>query len=199
MSEDSEQELDWIHMPPGSEVESLWDCLHDGELVSSHSDLINRAVSLEFIVHHLQEEPDDNLRFFLHLKNVQSVRANVTFRWPGEFIVPEGASRDEELRMGKEYQAKWREESIGWLSFEGSLSTDPLLISDAEFARSNGMLALKISGSLDGERFNDLYCSIFLRGTSISASRSDGEPFTLEQFIEMGRRYWEKYSQRNEG
>ena len=196
MSENSDQELDWIYLPAGTEVESLWDCLHDGELVACRSDLINRKVDLEIRVHHLQEEPDDDLRFFLHLNNVQSVRANVYFRWPGQFIVPKGVSREEESRMVEEYQAKWREESIGWLSFEGSLSTDPLQISDAEFARSNGKLALKITGHLDGERFKDLYCSVFLSGNSLSASRSDGRPFTLEQFMEMGFRYWEEFSQR---
>ena len=61
MSESSEKELDWVYLPAGTEVESLWDCLHDGELVSCHSDLINRRVDLEFKVHHLQEEPDDDL------------------------------------------------------------------------------------------------------------------------------------------
>jgi hypothetical protein len=196
MEEDSEKELDWVYLTPGTEVESLWDCLHDGELLSCHSDLINRKVALEFRVHHLQEEPDDDLRFFLHLNNVQSVRANVSFRWPGEFVVSKGVSRDEESRLITEYQAKWREESIGWLSLEGSLSTDPLQISNADIARSNGKVALKLGGHLDGERFNDLYCWVFLRGASISASRSDGRPFTLEQFMEMGRRYWEEFSQR---
>jgi hypothetical protein len=197
MNEDSEQELDWIYLPPASEVESLWDCLHDGELRSSHSDLINRVVTFEFSVHHLREEPDDDLRFFLHLNNVESVRANVYFRWPGEFVLSEGASREEESRLVKDYQAKFREESLGWLSFEGSLSTDPLQISDAGFCRSNGKVALKLSGHLDGERFNDLYCSVFMRGANLLASRSDGEPFTLEQFMEMGRRYWEEFGQRN--
>ena len=57
--------------------------------------------------------------FFLHLNNVRSVRANVNFRWPGEFVVSKGASRDEESRLITEYQAKWREESIGWLSLKG--------------------------------------------------------------------------------
>jgi hypothetical protein len=199
MNEDSAKELDWTSLPPGTEVESLWDCLHDGELLSCRSDLIDRKVSLEFRVRHLQEEADDDLRFFLHLHNVRSVRANVYLRWPGEFVISKDASRDEECRLISEYQAKWREESIGWLSFEGSLSTDPLQISDADIARSSGKVALKLGGHLDGERFNDLYCGVLLRGTSISASRSDERPLSLEQFMEMGRRYWEEFSKRRKG
>jgi hypothetical protein len=35
------------------------------------------------------------------VNNVKSVRANVYFRWPREFSVPEGASREEESRMIK--------------------------------------------------------------------------------------------------
>ena len=198
MNDDSEKELDWLYLLPGTEVESLWDCLHDGELLSCHSDLINRAVKLEFNVHHLKEKPDDDLRFFLHLNGVHSVRANVDFRWPGEFVESKGASRKEESRLITEYQAKWREESVSWLSFEGSLSTDPLQISEAEMVRSNGKVALKLGGFLDGERFKDLYCRVFLRGTNISASCSDERSFTLEQFVEMGRRYWEEFSQRKE-
>jgi hypothetical protein len=197
MTENPKPELDWTHLPAGSDAESLWDCLHDGELVSCHSDIINRAVTLEIKVHHLQGKSDD-LRFFLHLDNVESVRANGYYRWPGECIVPKGASREEESRIVEEYQAKWREESIGWLSLEGSLSTDPLQIYDAELARSNGKVALRLSGHLDGERFKDLSCSVFLRGIGISASRSDGQPFTLEEFMEMGRRYWEDFSRNAE-
>lgn len=195
MGQSNKRVLDWINLPVDSSVVYLWDCLHDGELLSCRSELVERRVTLEFRVRHLVDETSD-LRFFLQFHNVESVRANVYFRWPGEFFIPEGATREEQCRLIEEYQAKWREESIGWLSFEGSLSTDPLQISEAELARGNGAVALKLGGHLDGERFHDLYCSVYIRGSEVSASRSDEQPFSLEQFVEMGRQYWEEFSQR---
>ena len=197
MSQSNNQVSDWINLSGDSSVVHLWDCLHDGELLSCRSELVERRVTLEFRVSHLVDEIGDDLRFFLHLHDVESVRANVYFRWPGEFSIPEGTTRDEECRLIEEYQAKWREESIGWLSFEGSLSTDPLQISEAELARGGGGVALKLGGHLDGERFHDLYCSVFVRGSRVSASRSDEKPFSLEQFVEMGRQYWEEFSRRS--
>lgn len=194
MSDNSEQELDWVNLPRDCEVESLWECLHDGVLVSCRSDPVNRVVTLEFKVSHLTEEPNAESRFFLLIHNVRSARANVYFRWPGEVVLPEGASREEQSRLIKEYQAKWREESIGWLVLEGALSTDPLQIYVAELARRDDKVALNIGGQLDGARFDNISCSVFVRGDLITASRSDGEPFSLEQFREMGRRYWERFS-----
>ena len=132
-------------IPSGSEAESLWDCLHDGELISCRSDLIKRVITLEFNVRHLLEEPDSDLRFFLRMHNVESVRAAVYFRWPGEFFVPEGASREEECRLIDEYQTKWREESVGWLHFEGALSTDPLQIPDADLIQSDSKVKQSVA------------------------------------------------------
>jgi hypothetical protein len=198
MSQSDKQLSDWVNLSADSSVLHLWDCLHDGELLSCRSDLVERRVTLEFRVRHLVHATGDDLRFLLQLENVESVRANVYFRWPGEFFIPEGATREEQGRLIEEYQAKWREESIGWLSFEGSLSTDPLQISEAELARGSEGVTLKLGGHLDGERFHDLYCSVFIRGSQVSASRSDGQPFGLERFVEMGRQYWEEFSQRRQ-
>ena len=196
MSQSEKQLSDWVNLSADSTVVHLWDCLHDGELLSCRSELVERRVTLEFRVRHLVDEIGDDLRFFLQLHNVESVRANVYFRWPGEFFIPDGATREEQCRLIEEYQAKWREESIGWLTFEGSLSTDPLQISEAELTRGSGGVAFKLGGHLDGERFHDLFFSVYRRGSQVSASRSDEQPFSLEQFVEMGRQYWEEVRQR---
>ena len=198
MIENNKQVSDWVNLSADSSVVQLWSCLHDGELLSCRSELVERTVTLEFRVRHLVKEIQGDLRFFLQLHNVESVRANVYFRWPGGVVIPEGATREEQCRLIEEYQAKWREESIGWLYFEGSLSTDPLQISEAELAQNGERVALKLGGHLNGERFYDLYCSVFIRGSHISLSRSDDEPFSLEKFIDMGRQYWEEFGKQKE-
>ncbi len=196
MSQSDKQRSDWINLSADSSVVHLWESLHDGELLSCRSELVERRVTLEFRGSHLVKEIGNDLRFFLQLHDVESVRSNVYFRWPGEFVIPQGTAREEQSRLIEEYQAKWREESIGWLIFEGSLSTDPLQIAEAELAHGSGGVALKLGGHLDGERFHDLYCSVFIRGSQVSASRSDQQPFSLEQLMEMGRQYWEEFSKR---
>lgn len=157
---------------------SLWDCLHDGELLSSKSNLLEQSVLLEINVYHLLDKAEKEVNFLLKLEGVESVRANVNFR---EY---------------KESEIIWREESISWREFESSLSTDPLDITDGDLAIDKDKVALQIGGFLDGERFDDLYCAIFLRGKSISAARSDGKDFSLESLIALGRHYWDSFAKR---
>lgn len=193
-----EHELDWIYLPAGSEVQSLWESLHDGEILSCKSDLIERTIILECRVEHLLGEEHEDVSFLLKVEEVSSARANVWVRWLGEFRVPEGVSREEESRLIEEYQAKWREESLGWLEFESALANDPLQIREAELARSDGRVTLKVCGYLDGDKFDDQYCAIFLRGRALSASRSDAQEFDFEQFVALGERYWKAFSDRRE-
>lgn len=199
MSEEPGQELDWTHLPADSDIESLWESLHDGELISCTSNLIEQQVILECRVEHLLPASSGEVIFSLQLEKVSSARANVWVRWPGQFTVPKGVSREEESRLIAEYHAKWREESLSWSEFEIALAADSLMIAEAEFAQRNGEVALKIGGFLDSEKFNDQYCSIFLRGGSLTASRSDGQVFSFDQFLELGRQYWEAFADRKKG
>ena len=170
MAEKEDQKPDWIYLPPDTEETSLWLCLHDGELLSCRTSPEDGTVTLEFAVNHLREVGEDDLTFVVKLDSVTSVRA------AAGFSLPEGAG--------------WLEQSLSWPEFEKSLSTDPLQISDAGVATGNSETTLRLGGFLDGEKFDHIYCEVFLRGSSISASRSDGKDFGLEAFIELGRHYW---------
>lgn len=183
-----ETKVDWVHLPADRISESLWECLHDGELLSCQSNLIERNVTLEFTDHYLVE-PNDDVRFIFKVDQVTSVRAEIWFRWPGGVSIPEGATREEECRLVDEYWGKWREESINWQVFESALSVDPLQIYEAELARAEDKLTLKLGGFLDGEPFDHHYCSVFVRGGSLAVSRSDGRPFSLEEFLRLGHTY----------
>ncbi|GEM_PF-3179698 len=172
------QKTDWIHLPDGSEVFPLWDCLHDGELLSSKSVFVEQSVLLEIRVGYLLTQSEKDVHFLFRLEGIESIRANVYFR---EY---------------KESEIVWREESISWRDLEESLSTDPLQITDGDLATNQDNIALHIGGFLDGEKFNDLYCSVFLRAKSVSVARSDNKDFSLENFIESGRNYWDSFGKK---
>jgi hypothetical protein len=190
VSEKEEQKIDWIHLPNNVQETSLWICLHDGELVSCTSNLLECFVTLKFRVDFLFDDDDELASFLLKLEDVTSVRAIVHYRWVGKFEDRENISREEREQLVQQYWAKWRDESLSWSEFEEALETDPLQISDASYASKNNETALKIGGFLNGEKFDGIYFDVFLRGKNLSVSRSDGKEFSLEKFIELGRKYW---------
>jgi len=186
---EKEEKIDWTHLPNALEAITLWGCLHDGQLLACESNLEQRSVQLTFSVDHLVEDNDPD-RFFITIGDVTSVRANLVFRRLGDFEETFNTKPEERTRLVKEYQEKWREESIGWPEFESLLSTDPLEITDAEMVQHEGSAALRLGGFLNGEKVDDLYSEVFIRGAKISASRSNTKEFALSDFIELGNNYW---------
>lgn len=191
MSDNQEQKPDWIYLPENVEEISLWHCLHDGELISSTSNLLKRFVILSFRVEHLLDS-EENATFSLKLDEVTSVRAIGHFRWVGKFEEPKNTSNEEREKLIKEYWAKWREESLSWCEFESALATEPLQIREARYALIDREITLRLGGFLDGEKFDDIYFDVFIHGKNLSASRSDGKEFNLESFNKLGKRYWEE-------
>jgi hypothetical protein len=186
-------EVDWTNLPEGVQEHSLWECLHDGELFSIRSDLLQRNVVLRFDVSYIRKFhalPLD-MRFIFQLDGVQGVRVVRFVKWPGNFSVPNGVTREEESRLIAEYQAKWREESGSWSSVESSITADaPLDISDASLVTGQEeQVALKLTG----HDANDEYLEIFLRAERLDVLSSDNRRLGLEQFEKLGKAYWEKF------
>ncbi len=192
MDEPQSPDLYWTRLPPSSDVHSLWDCLHDGTLLACTSDLLSRSVRLEMEVSHLMEDGKD-VRFLIHLDAVTSVESTISVLWPGEFKVMEGIDDEESRRLVAEYWGKGCKQSLGWNEFEASLATDPLNVTDATLVRSEDRAALQLTGYQDGEKINDRFCTVSMRCSSISASRSDGKPFSLEQLVALGQDYWASF------
>ena len=119
----------------------------------------------------------------------------MVFRRLGDFKEPTNASAEQRAKLVKDYQKKWREESIGWPEFESILLTDPLQLLDASMIANGETQALRLAGFLDGEKIHDLYCEVFIRGEQISADRSDKRKFSMSEFIELGDKYWETLRQ----
>ena len=197
MNENKQRKTDWIYLPNSLEEVSLWECLHDGELITCKSDVLDRVVSLEFSVKHLLNGNDKSTTFFVHLDEVTSVRAIAHFRWPGNFEEPANISREELELLVKDYQDKWREESLSWHEFESALATDPLQIVDAGFVSSNDLTTLRLGGFLNGEKFDDIYIDVFLRGNRLWALRGDGQDCSLQGFIDLGMKYWKDFGEQS--
>ncbi len=195
MEEPESSEQYWTRLPAGSDVFSLWDCLHDGALLTCSSDLLNRSVCLEVEVSHLIEDGED-VRFLIQLDTVTSVDVNISVLWPGEFQLMPGINDEESRRLVAEYWAKGREQSLGWNEFEGSLATDPLNVTDATLVCCDDRAALQLTGYQDGEKVYDRFCTVSMRFGGIRVSRSDGTPFSLEQLIVLGHAYWEAFAER---
>jgi len=182
---------DWVNLPEDVDTVSLWDILHDGDLLTVQSNLLTRTVTLTLDVdyvrdfHHLPE----GTRFVVELSGVQSVRALRSEMWPGEFSVPKGSSREEESRLIAEYQSKWREESQTWGEFEKS-SRGNAVVLDATLAFGKlNEFALRLVVMLA----NGPISEVFIRGEGIAFSVG-GRQLGLQDFIALGEAYWHAFA-----
>lgn len=196
-TDDDTDVLDWTNLPQGTRTEYLDASLHDAEVVSIRSDLLNRRVSIRCDVEHLREfhRLPEGFQLLLDLEGVQSARVLRYSIWPGEFSLPSGVSREEESRLVLEYQAKWREESLSWTEFEKAITREceqVLDISDAALATSEDSLALRLRGHLN----YTVYHEVFLRAKKLTISGSNGRIFALKEFQEFGEAFWDAFSRR---
>lgn len=147
MSSDEQPIIDWVNFPEGVPTFSLWEALHDGDLLAIESDLLVRTVTLRFDVgyvrdfHHLPE----HTQFVIVVKGVQSVRSVRSVPWPGGCPIPPGTPNVQQSTLIAEYHRKWREESQSWSDFE-RLASDPfgLEVSIATLGRGPDVVALQL-------------------------------------------------------
>lgn len=190
--------LDWLNLPSGAIAVSLWDSLHDAQVVSVRSNLLGRTMNLSCEIEHLRtfHKLDEGFQFILHLEGVQSARVLRYAMWPGGCSIPDGLSVEEQRKMVAEYQAKWREESASWNEFESRITREDeqvFDISDAALATpKGGSVALKLCGHLNYATYHEVY----LRFETLKISGSDGKQFELEEFQRLGETYWEAFSNR---
>ena len=201
MAEQQPTILDWTNLPPGTQETSLWAGLHDAQIVSIVSSLLDRTITLHLESDHLLEYhnlPLD-MQFLLRLNGVQSARVVHTAGWPGEFEVPAGASEEERDRLIAEYQSKCREESLNWTDLESALTTEykqVLDIVDATLATApDNSVALRINGLLNYTEHREL----FLRAERITLVRGDGQELGISGLLKMGEAYWDAFEKRKTG
>src|SRR5216684_7706330 len=187
--------VDWMNLPHGAAELSLWAGLHDAQIVSIQSELLERTITLHLESDHLLEFhklPLDML-FLLRLDGVQSARVVHFSLWPGEFSIPSGATGEEQSRLVAEYQSKWREESLSWSELESAVTTEckqVIDIVDATLATSpDNSVALRISGLLNYTSYREL----FLRADRLTLSRGDGQELGIAGLLKMGEAYWDAF------
>src|SRR5260370_22842818 len=114
MADEQSRILDWMNLPPGTAEVSLWAGLHDAQIVTIQSNLLERTVTLHLESDHLLEFHDLplDMQFLLLLDSVQSARVLRYSTCPGEFSVPTGTSRAQHSRLIPPHQSKWRARSI---------------------------------------------------------------------------------------
>src|SRR5712664_1419408 len=90
--------VDWMNLPHGAAVVSLWAGLHDAQIVSIQSDLLERTVTLHLESDHLLEfhKLPLDMQFLLRLDGVESARVVHHAAWPGTFSIPDGISQEEQ-------------------------------------------------------------------------------------------------------
>jgi hypothetical protein len=201
MAEEQPEIVDWIKLPPGAQETSLWAGLHDAQIVSIQSDLLERSITLHLESDHLLEFhnlPLD-MQFLLRLDGVQSARVVHSAGWPGEFEVPGGASDEERDRLIAEYQSRCREESLSWTDLESALTIEckqVIDIADASLATApDNSVALRINGLLNYTEFREL----FLRAEHLTLTRGDGQDLGIAGLLKMGEAYWNAFEQRKNG
>lgn len=115
VSDEEPHIFDWLNLPSGAIAVSLWDCLHDGQVVSVRSNLLERTMNLSCEIEHLRtfHKLDEGFQFVLHLEGVQSARLLCYAIWPGGCSIPEGISVEDHARF-KNYCNRVRDGRSGW-------------------------------------------------------------------------------------
>jgi hypothetical protein len=190
--------VDWRNLPSVAKAVSLWDSLHDAQVVSIRSNLLDRTMTLFCEIEHLREfhNLDKGFRFILNLEGVHSARVLRYAIWPAGCSIPDGLSVEQQRTIVAEYQAKWREESASWTDFESRITRKDeqvFNISDAAITASpEGPAGLKICGHLNYATYHEVY----LRFEMLKIVGTDGKQVELERFMRMGEAYWAAYSAR---
>ena len=187
MSNEQKIDFDWVHPPSKVEVKSLWYELHDRKLTQVCFDLTSFALNLEFDVSSIIE----NTKIYFQLEKIESVRAAMYMRYYFSKDTQHPIATPLKYDPNQDFDIQWREESIDWFEFESILKTDQLRISDADLILSEDSAALKIGGFLNGDKYNDVYCSVFTKGKQLIVYRGDREPFSLEIFEDLAEKHWD--------
>jgi hypothetical protein len=185
--------IDWVHLPYDTKVEPLWECLHDADLKSIKSDLLNRTLILNLHVPYINDfhKFSDEMLFQFLFECVTSVRAVHFSIWPGKFTLPSNISRDQESKLIDEYQSKWREESMDWNDFEKEInsSQNKLWIKDANLGFNDKQLSFKSYGHVEHKLYE-----FYIRAESLKIFYKKEQVISFDDFLQLGREYWDDFN-----
>ena len=191
-------ELDWTHLPCGVETIDLWDWLHDAMLEECESDPLARTLTLQIDSAHIRKhrELEKETRFVLMFRGVTSVRGVRSLIWPGEYVPPDGISREDDSDVA-EYQAMWRSESVSWPDVEERIAKGGLDISGASLARGDEQVAIELGGQ--NKAAPDGYATwleIQIAAQALEVGLTSGESLTVDEALQWGETFWDELSKR---
>jgi hypothetical protein len=192
VASDEKPIVDWVNFPEGIPTFSLWDTLHDGDLLAIESDLVARTVTLRFDVDYVRDfhRLPEQTQFVIVVNGVRSVRSLRSVPWPGGCPIPQGMANAQQETLIAEYHRKWREESQSWADFE-RLTSDGLEVSNATLGRSSDVAALRLGLLVAG----DSYVEAYIRGEGIAFYIGE-RPVTPEEFVAVGEAYWDAFAEK---
>jgi hypothetical protein len=194
MSKSDPQLIDWVNLPNAVAPTSLWDSVHDGELRSIKSDVLQRSLDLAIDVPHLH--PNEELAkasFTFSFEGVQSVRVLRLTVWPGKFEFPSRKDREHYDQRVQEFRRLWRQETESWTAFEAAVNADPEAeIKDGDIVEQQGSVAVRLGVQMvSGEWYES-----FVRAERLTIRNGDSTILTLDDFLALGRAYWERFAAR---
>ena len=94
MADEESRIVDWVNLPGRISGESLWEGLHEAQIISIQSNLLERTVTLHVEIENLRifHQWPLEMRFVFRLDGVQSARVVKYSIWPGPFAVPPGVA-----------------------------------------------------------------------------------------------------------
>ena len=189
--------MDWITTLQAAKIQSLWTCLHDGDLLTAYLDAPAQTLRFNIRVGHLLggSDLDPTVEFIL---TIHGLKVNHSARLfpPFAFEEPQNVTREERHRKVEQHLQLWRSQSISWEDLIEDLKVGPLDIMEASLVKSDGLIGLALGGNLTSSRDSGSYCYVYVAGSTLQVERSDGNPFSLDNLVQLGDRYWEEFSLR---
>lgn len=183
--------MDFKKLPEGTEAIDLWYTLHDAELKSVTSSITARTVKLGLTIYSLRADVTSNTDFTLQFEGVNAVRVQTHQNYEPEFVESEGMSFEESHRLWREHWSKGRWSSTDWSTFEKEVLNlkRTIYIQNAQLFQSEKGIVMLIA-------LEDDVTEIVIDAGSFSTIDGAGRTFTLTEFVEMGKAFWDRMRQR---
>jgi hypothetical protein len=174
---------------------SLWNALHDADLVRIETDPMVRRLSMLLDVSHLRPFANlrDDVRWRLIVDDAGLLLARTWEAWPGSAPKQDGLSREEQMAAVAAYQAKGRTVSVGWSDFELATNANGIWLKDVNLREEESGVVL--SGYGHG-RNTDRFFEFEVAGKALRCERTDVGPLSLGELLRLGEAYWEESANR---
>jgi hypothetical protein len=174
---------------------SMWDALHDADLVEIETDSMARRLSILLDVSHLRAfaKLRDDVRWRLIVDDATVLLARTWEPWPGSVPKEKELSREQERAVVAKYQAKGRTVSLGWNDFEVATNTNGIWLKAANLREEDSGVVLSGHGH---DKKTDSFVEFEVAGKALRCERTDVGPLPLAELLSLGEAYWKEFANR---